>query len=194
VTPAATSVQAVSPTVSPTVSASAPQLSIDDAAAVAESCTRLMRSFGKIRARVLAMARHDVDWSANLLITKVALNGPIRSSALAELVKSDPSTVSRQVATLVKDGYVERHADPEDGRASLLQITPRGAEVCEEHKRLRNEHYQRMLANWSAAECRSLATMMSRFADDMETARPRWFGDDDLTGGAQPRDAANDEA
>jgi DNA-binding MarR family transcriptional regulator len=149
--------------------------SIDGAAAVAESCTQLMRSFAKIRTQVLALARHDVEWSAQLLITKLAVEGPIRSSALAELVQSDPSTVSRQVAALVKAGYVERRADPIDGRASLLVVTARGEQIYEEHRQLRNEHYQHTLAEWTDAECLSFAAMMSRFTDDIDKARPSWF-------------------
>ena len=44
--------------------------------------------------------------------------------ALAAAVHSDPSTVSRQVAALVRAGLIERQADPEDGRASVLVPTP----------------------------------------------------------------------
>lgn len=174
-TPPTTSTQspASPPASSPILEAVYP--SLEQAAAVADSCTRLMRSFAKVRAQVLALARHDVEWSAQLLITKLAVEGPIRSSALAELVQSDPSTVSRQVAALVKAGYVERRADPADGRASLLVITTGGEQIYEEHCRLRNEHYQRTLAGWSEAECETFATMMSRFTDDIDSARPTWF-------------------
>ena len=49
--------------------------------------------------------------------------GPLRAGALADCLQSDPSTVSRQVAALVKDGLLERRADPDDGRASLLVLT-----------------------------------------------------------------------
>ena len=51
------------------------------------------------------------------------IEGPHRSNALAEAVHSDPSTVSRQIAALVKVGYVERRPDPADGRACLLAAT-----------------------------------------------------------------------
>ena len=79
------------------------------------------------------------------------------SSALAEMLQADPSTVSRQVQTLVKDGFVERRADPEDGRAALLVVTKLGEQVYADHKLLRNEHYQLMLADWTEEECRLFA-------------------------------------
>jgi DNA-binding MarR family transcriptional regulator len=137
-----------------------------------------MRGLATIRAQLLTLARDDVDWSAHLLITKVAVEGPIRLSALAEMVQSDPSTVSRQVAALVKEGYLERRADPEDGRASLLVVTELGEQLHAQHRRLRSEHYQRMLADWTDAECRSFADLMNRFADGIGTVRPSWFTTD----------------
>ena len=64
-----------------------------------------------------------VDRSTIFLLKALAMHGPRRSSELAAAVHSDPSTVSRQVAALVRDGLIERQADPEDGRASVLVPT-----------------------------------------------------------------------
>src|SRR5690349_22300310 len=51
------------------------------------------------------------DRSAIVLLKNLVAMGPSRSSALAAAVHSDPSTISRQVAALVRDGLVERRAD-----------------------------------------------------------------------------------
>ncbi len=112
--------------------------SVEIVADVADSCVRLMRGFARVKTQLLALARDDAYWSGYLLISRLAVDGPIRSSDLAEKVQADPSTVSRQVAALVRDGYVERRADPMDGRASLLVITERGRQFHAEHVRLRN--------------------------------------------------------
>jgi DNA-binding MarR family transcriptional regulator len=149
--------------------------SLDAAAAVADGCSKLMRGFGRVRSQLLALARGDVDWSAQLLITRLAADGPVRLSELAEKVQADPSTISRQIATLVKEGYVERRADPVDGRASLLVITDRGAQIYTEHLRLRTEHYQRMLADWSEDDCRTFATLTARFSESIRRSEATWF-------------------
>src|SRR5690242_21123048 len=81
---------------------------------VADTVVQLMRSFQRAKARYLALARHDVEWSAQLILRQLAHNGPMRASAIADCLQSDPSTVSRQVATMVKDGLLERRSDPED--------------------------------------------------------------------------------
>ena len=35
--------------------------------------------------------------------------------------------------------------------------------------------YQRMLGAWTDADCQDLATLMARFTDDIDHARPTWF-------------------
>ena len=65
----------------------------------------------------------------------------MRAGALAECMQSDPSTVSRQVAALVKDGLLERRADPADGRASLLVLTEKADAVLADHDRVRLEYF-----------------------------------------------------
>ena len=70
------------------------------------------------------MSKAGVDRSTVMLLKTLVHHGPSRSSALAAAIHSDPSTVSRQIAAMVRDGLVERMADPEDGRASVVQAWP----------------------------------------------------------------------
>ena len=58
---------------------------------------------------------------------------PLRVSALAEVVHSDVSTVSRQVSTLVDLGFVIRGPDPDDGRAQALTLTDEGTALLHRH-------------------------------------------------------------
>jgi DNA-binding MarR family transcriptional regulator len=138
---------------------------------VATAVTRLFHVFNRARTQMLDRARDDVEWSAQLVISALVAHGPMRASALAEHLQSDPSTVSRQVAALVRDGMVERRPDPEDGRASQLAATERGWGVYQSHRRRRMEHFRGMLTNWTDAECEQLADLASRFTDDFEEYR-----------------------
>ncbi len=146
-----------------------------DVALVADRLMRLMRTFNRLRSQFLAAAQHNVDWSAHVLITQLAVEGPMRSSALAELVQSDPSTVSRQVAALVKEGFVERRADPVDGRASLLVTTDKGQEIYRDHLALRNEHYRTLLAQWDSADLAIFARLLGTLTDNLEASKPAWL-------------------
>ena len=147
----------------------------DDVVRVADTIVDLLRSFNRTRARLLAAAAHDVEWSAHMLLKCASLEGPIRSSSLAEAMQSDPSTVSRQVAALVKDGLLERRADPEDGRASLLVTTAKAQAVLADHDEIRIEHFTRMLSGWTDEELRGFAHLLVRFTADYDRANLEWL-------------------
>jgi DNA-binding MarR family transcriptional regulator len=148
-----------------------------DVAAVADSVVELLRSFGKARARMLAAAAHDVEWSAQLVLKCVASEGPIRASEVAEYLHSDPSTVSRQVASLVRDGLLERRADQADGRASLLAVTPKAQAVLAEHDQIRLAHFADVLDGWSETDLRQFAAMLSRFTAAHEAQTAEWINE-----------------
>lgn len=147
----------------------------EQVAAVADTLARLSRSVERRRQQFLAAAKHDVEWSAHLLIHTIAKCGPLRAGALAEAVQSDPSTISRQVSALVKDGLIERQADPEDGRASLLVLTDKGRDIHADHLALRNQHFARMLDDWSERDCRRLVQLLTRFAERYDALEPEYL-------------------
>jgi DNA-binding MarR family transcriptional regulator len=135
---------------------------------VADNFVALMRSFARTKARFMAAAEHNVEWSAQIILRQLANEGPMRASSLAECLHSDPSTVSRQVAALVKEGLVERRADPEDGRASILALTPKADSVIAKHEQLRVQHFAGMLSEWNDRDLRRFADLLRRFTHDFE--------------------------
>lgn len=142
-----------------------------EVSAVADNIVVLLRAFTKARAQILAAAAHDVEWSAHVLLKCLATEGPLRSSAIAEIIDSDPSTVSRQVAALVREGLVERRADPIDGRACLLVLTPAAAAVLRDHDEVRYAHFATMLAGWNDRDLREFAALLARFTADFNTTK-----------------------
>jgi DNA-binding MarR family transcriptional regulator len=142
---------------------------------VADDFVRLMRSFARMKQQFLAAAAHDVEWSSHMVLRCLANEGPMRSSAIAERMESDPSTVSRQVAALVRDGLIERRADPEDGRATLLVPTERAAAVLADHDDQRNRHFARLLAEWDEQDLTRFADLLERFTADFDKTKNQWL-------------------
>ena len=138
----------------------------EDAAAVRDVASRLSQ-LSQLFARFKASAQNaiatDPDRVGNHLLWQIITSGPMRSGELAELNQADPSTVSRQVANLVRDGLLERRADPDDGRAILLHATSSGRRRHRAHEASRDEHYRDMLADWPAADRRTFADLLDRF-------------------------------
>lgn len=134
---------------------------------------RLIRTVERTKAQAAALRGDNVERACFGLLVELADNGPKRTTALAEAVLADPSTVSRQVGQLVQLGYVERQPDPEDGRASRLAATERGLAHLREGRSRRNQMLAAVLSDWSAEDRQQLVRLLSRFVDDFEDYRPQ---------------------
>ncbi|MCW2529779.1 MAG: MarR family transcriptional regulator [Pseudonocardiales bacterium] len=146
-----------------------------DVASVADSFRDLQRTVRRSKARLLAAAGNDVESAIHLLLHTVAIEGPMRASALAVSVQSDLSTVSRQVSALVGRGLLERQADQGDGRASLLVATEAGRALIAEHEKGRAVFFDQLLTGWSSAELAGFAEQLSRFSAAYEQTHTTWM-------------------
>jgi DNA-binding MarR family transcriptional regulator len=108
--------------------------------------------------------------AALVLLFPLRRVGPVRQSALAELVHADPSTVSRHVASLVEQGLVRRVADETDGRASRLVITDEGHTALQGLCHERESHLARLTADWDPTDLATFTRLFGRLIDDLETS------------------------
>jgi DNA-binding MarR family transcriptional regulator len=145
-----------------------------EATAVADSVVDLVHAVRSSKARLLAAARTDVESAAQLLLRTIAHEGPLRASALAEAVHLDLSTVSRQTSALVSRGLLERRADPEDGRASLLALTDAGHRVLAEQILTRQSFFDEVLADWKIDDLHRFAALLERFTTDYQHTHDTW--------------------
>jgi DNA-binding MarR family transcriptional regulator len=116
---------------------------------------------------------HGVEKAGYMLMAHLVMNGPKRASALADAVHSDPSTVSRQVAQLVRAGLLERRADPQDGRACLLAATEQGRQLFDDMRAKRSVHLDQMLASWPLDRRQQLVELFDALNTDIENYRPQ---------------------
>jgi DNA-binding MarR family transcriptional regulator len=141
----------------------------DRAEAVVDQIVRFARLMKRATARFTSQQRDGVEQAAYILLAVLATEGPQRTTALAEAVHSDTSTVSRQVGALVRHGLVERQADPADGRACLLAATPTGVGCFEHQRQARTEQIAEVLGHWTPDDLRSVTTLLERLNTDFET-------------------------
>jgi DNA-binding MarR family transcriptional regulator len=153
------------------------ELAVADA--VGSQLTRLVRLVERVHAQ--SHGPDSIERATYLLLVHLVKDGPQRASALADAVHSDPSTISRQIGHLVKLGYVERTADPDDGRATRLAATDEGRRVLESNRARRTASIAELLGSWSPADRTTLAELLGRFVTDFETFKTRAA---DVHGGA----------
>lgn len=123
--------------------------------------------------RDLAAARMiPLSWYDVLLELNAAPDRCLRMQDLAERVVLSRSRVSRLVDELERDGYVERRADPDDGRATLAHMTAEGRREFRRTAKVYlegiEEHFTRHLSD---AERKAVTTGLQRVIDHHDDAR-----------------------
>ena len=120
---------------------------------------RVRRVIGE-RARAV---HPDLMPASYLMLTYLAQNGAMRSSAVAEKFDIDKGAISRQVQHLTELGLLVRVPDPDDGRASLVSASDdalrRIAVIGDDRRKWLDER----LGEWSAAELTDFVAGLSRY-------------------------------
>ncbi|MGQ4599424.1 MarR family transcriptional regulator [Nocardia sp. R6R-6] len=78
--------------------------------------------------------------------------GPCRQVDLAVDMCISASALSRHVTELAGEGYISRHADPTDGRATLIRVTDEGRDLLQRVQASRARGLQTVLADWREEE------------------------------------------
>jgi DNA-binding MarR family transcriptional regulator len=120
------------------------------------------------------LSKCGVDKTSMTLLGALVAGGPMRASALAEAVYADPSTISRQVAALVKGGLIIRMADQGDGRATLLAVSDEGLRLMRRMREWRGSEYARMLAHWPEKDRIRFVELFERFVEEHEEYLPKF--------------------
>ncbi|MFF9123513.1 MarR family winged helix-turn-helix transcriptional regulator [Streptomyces sp. NPDC014889] len=111
----------------------------------------------------VGQVRNSMDRAAYLLLNRLDKEGPMGVKALAASMGIDSSTVTRQVAPLVDTGLVKRTSHPEDGRAVVLQLSPRGLSRLEEVRSSRRQLMAELTRDWEPAEREIFCSLLTRF-------------------------------
>jgi DNA-binding MarR family transcriptional regulator len=140
----------------------------DEAEELVRQVMRFALLMKRATSRFVSQQSDGIEQAAYFLLGVLATNGPQRTTALAEAVHSDTSTVSRQVGALVRHGLVERQADPADGRACLLAATAEGQRCFEHQRTARTQQIADVLGHWSPDELHAVAESLGRLNGEFE--------------------------
>lgn len=135
-------------------------VSPESASNLIETMRGLVRQARSVAARGAHLGMLAPPMSA--LLTHIACTEGHRPSMLAEDLRVTQSALSRQVAHAESLGYVVRAADPLDGRASLLSLSPRGVEALRVHREAQLEWVLSVMADWTEEEVGDLTTRLER--------------------------------
>lgn len=104
----------------------------------------------------------DMEPAAYGLLSVIRRQGPIRLTELASCIGVGKPSVSRQIAFLENLGLVSKEADPLDGRAQSIRLTPEGEEKMHQVQDARREVFRERLGEWPVEELQTLATYIAK--------------------------------
>ncbi|NJQ00555.1 MarR family winged helix-turn-helix transcriptional regulator [Streptomyces zingiberis] len=111
----------------------------------------------------VGQVRNSMDRAAYLLLNRLDREGPTGVKALAAGMGIDSSTVTRQVAPLVDTGLVKRASHPEDGRAVVLELSPRGRARLNDVRFSRRRLMELLTEDWTEDERTDFCALLTRF-------------------------------
>lgn len=104
------------------------------------------------------------------LLEWVAARPGCRLQDLADGLALTPPTVSVGVRKLEEAELVQRHSNPEDGRAWQFELTEAGMALLERVQRYRCDKAQRLLARLTPEEQQTLIALLERALDAAESS------------------------
>ncbi|MBP1234951.1 DNA-binding MarR family transcriptional regulator [Arthrobacter sp. PvP102] len=150
------------PAVEPDASG-ATENSVDAALRTVENQISLFWRRGRSLSQQLSRQVHpDMEPAAYGLLTVIRREGPIRLTELATCIGVGKPSVSRQIAFLESIGLVSKEADPLDGRAQTIRLTPKGEEKMHQVQDARREVFRERLGEWPVEDLQALAAYMAK--------------------------------
>jgi DNA-binding MarR family transcriptional regulator len=123
----------------------------------------------------------QVDRAGYLALRTLDQLGPATSSALADALHLDSSTIARQVGTLTRSGLLQRRSDPADGRSAILTISEQGRKVMRRVERLRRHRILEMAKSWNDTDLGHVARSLTLLNDSLSASvAPERWGDSDV--------------
>ena len=147
---------------------------VGQAAEIADAMVNLIHTYQNLKSRMASSL--DPELASLFLLVRLVKGGPKRAKELADAMCADQSTVSRQVAGLVKAGLIERQADPDDGRASILVPTELGFDRVRGHFVNRGQGVEPIIADWPEADRGQFLRLLRQYNTTLELKRDEVLG------------------
>ena len=92
--------------------------------------TELSLAIGQLLRRLRAESNPDgLSWSQTVALSRLEKAGPMTTADLARAESVKPQSMGATLAELEREGLVERHPHPTDGRQVLFALTAEGVEA-----------------------------------------------------------------
>jgi DNA-binding MarR family transcriptional regulator len=139
-------------------------------------------AFGKLRRSSLLDVENPVSQKdlGRTLVLNIVLEAEqaqdgreVTVGAVAEYLGVDPSVASRMVSDSIAAGYLVRAASQQDGRRTILHLSPGGRELMARFRRHQRSAFEYVTADWTEGERLEFARLMLRYVEAQNDLRRR---------------------
>jgi DNA-binding MarR family transcriptional regulator len=130
---------------------------------------RLRLAITRTSRRLRQEASQGLSPSLTSALATVDTHGPLTPSELAARERVQRPTATRLIARLEELGVLQRAADPQDRRCSLLSVTPEGHALMEELRQRKTAYLAHRLEGLDSDERAALdraAAILERLLED----------------------------
>jgi DNA-binding MarR family transcriptional regulator len=120
---------------------------------------------------LLGEAGVTLDRALFPLVARLGALGAMGVAELGDHAGRDPTTISRQLAVLERDGLVRRRAGEADRRVREAELTEEGRRVARRLADARRRLLTMLLADWTAGDCDVFSRLALDLADGMKRGR-----------------------
>ena len=124
----------------------------------------------KLRGLIFENEEFNIDPGQFDTLERVVMHETIRMGDLADSMHIDPSTATRAVQRLIKDGLAQRVEHDGDGRVVVIAPTELGRRVFDSVVERRKQMVVRVMEQFSQDERLVLADMLERFSEALGVA------------------------
>lgn len=112
--------------------------------------------------KVARRVHPDMEPAAYGLLVILQREGSMRLTDIAASVGVGKPSVSRQIAMLEHLGLVQKQADPQDGRAQAISLTPAGTRQLVAAQTARKQAFHELMEDWDVEELTRLGTLIAQ--------------------------------
>ena len=135
----------------------------------ADLAVALRLAVARTARRLRQEAAADLSPTQSAALATIDGHGPLTPSELAARERVQRPTMTRLLGRLEEGGLVARTPDPQDGRSSLVAITPAGRELLDRARRRKDAYLAQQLRTLDAEDRATLdraAVILERLLEE----------------------------
>ena len=115
--------------------------------------------------KVARQVHPDMEPAAYGLLVLLQQQQEMRLTDIAASIGIGKPSVSRQIVMLESLGLVQKHADPLDGRAQTISLTPAGSQALARTQTARKDLFRTLLQHWEEEDLVQLGSLLTKLND-----------------------------